>query len=117
MTPQEFVACVQKEVIHRNLAAYEDVVSTQPERVTDAVWQQIQQAYLSMNEDQRSALRLIARQAMIDTTSTILGILDGTTLLENYRENFCLSYGSSSQRLNGDLQDYFLASLEETPST
>jgi hypothetical protein len=42
-----------------------------------------------------------------------LGILDGTSILRDYRDDFCLMYGNDTDKLNGNLQDYFLADIEK----
>jgi hypothetical protein len=65
-----------------------------------------------MDEEQRAALRAFGRQVMIDTVSNLFGILDGTSILEHHREEFLLTYGKASDKLSGDLQDYFLAMYE-----
>jgi len=53
---------------------------------------------------------------MVDTVSNLFGIIDGTSLLETYREEFSLTYGKDTTRLNGDLQDLFLEAEETEPS-
>lgn len=115
MTPQDFVGCVRREVIEQNLRTYEDLLATPVDHIRDEQWRRIATNYVSMNEEQRTAVLVLTRKAMIDTASNILGILDGTSLLENYREAFALTYGAAGRQLNGDLQDYFLADLEERP--
>jgi hypothetical protein len=70
---------------------------------------------MTMDDEQRTALRAAVEQVMIDTISNIFGILDGSSILEKYREDFVLTYGESRSPLNGELQDYFLASLEDDP--
>ena len=114
MTPEEFVSCIRNEVLDGNLRTYVDLLNNTPaEGAADEYWQELLQAYSSMNERQRSALRLMARQVMIDTISNLFGVLDGTSPLEDHRESFVLTYGAANEKLNGDLQDYFLAAEEE----
>jgi len=48
------------------------------------------------------------RQVSIDTVSSIFGVLDGVTLLDQFREDFAVTYDGGPP-LNGDLQDIFLA--------
>lgn len=113
MTPEDFAECIHDEVIEDNLKCYHDLLAKPSARIDDPVWQKISRAYETMSETQRNALHLMARQAMIDTASNILGILDGTSILRDHREEFSVIYGSAGDRLNGDLQDHFLARVED----
>jgi hypothetical protein len=115
MNAKDFIGCIRKEVISQNLKIYDDLLGTQSDRIADETWNKISRAFSTMSEEQRAALRLMARQAMIDTSSNILGILDGSSCLENYREDFNLTYGAPKTKLNGDLQDHFLGSIEDSP--
>ena len=45
---------------------------------------------------------------MLDTTSNLLGVLDGSSPLDAFRDEFKLTYGGSAQPLNGDLQSLLL---------
>ena len=48
---------------------------------------------------------------MIDTVSTFLAVLDGVQFLEGQDEELVLLY--NKKKINGDLQDIFLAEVEE----
>lgn len=50
--------------------------------------------------------------AVVNTLSSLLGILDGSTFLSSENENFILKTEGSDTIINGDLQDIFLG-LEE----
>ena len=112
MTPEEFAKNIMKEVVDSSLVEYRNIYeTTQPHQATDPYWQRALTLYMSLSAEQREVLFQIIRQISVDTTSHILGILDGSSYLEGADEEFNLSYGLNN-RLNGDLQDYFLA-LEE----
>jgi hypothetical protein len=113
MSPKDFAGCIHREVIEDNLRSYDHLLARPLEQIRDATWRKIAQTYATMNNDQQEALRLLARQVMVDTASNILGILDGSSILESYRKEFSLTYGTDSDRLNGELQDYFLAEMED----
>ena len=49
---------------------------------------------------------------MVDTTSNILGILDGVSGLGGLDNNFHVYSGDSKEILNGDLQSFFLEKEE-----
>ncbi len=109
MTPKEFVSCIQRSVLKENLGIYLEILATSNAEVKDAAWRQVIAGYATMNEEQRRSVVAFISKVMLDTASNILGILDGTCLLEGYREEFVLTYGDSKEKLNGDLQDYLLS--------
>ena len=113
MSPQDLVNCIREEIIKQNLIVYDELLARPPDQVSDDHWRSVVRAYSTMSEEQQVSLRMLAKQAMVDTVSNLLGVLDGTSLLQNYRDDFVLKYGSSGDKLNGDLQDFFLASLED----
>ena len=115
MTPKSFANSIRKEVIEQNLDYYRDLLAMPYEQVKDGKIREIVHAFASMTKAQKESMLSIVEQAMIDTASNVLGILDGTTILANDREDFSLRYGDSDVLLNGDLQDYFLADIEENP--
>jgi hypothetical protein len=116
MTPKDFADCIRREVIRDNLGYYNDLLARPPDRIRPGgVWQKIVKAFGTMNDEQQEALLTLTQQAMVDTASNILGILDGSSILQDYREEFLLRYGESPDRLNGALQDHFLAGMEDGP--
>jgi hypothetical protein len=115
MTPQDFVSCIRNEVVEQNLKTYGNVCSMPADEIRDPQWREIARACSTMTESQLAAVSHFTKKAMIDTASSILGILDGTCILANYRKLFFLKYGDSDVPLNGDLQDFFLADLEDNP--
>jgi hypothetical protein len=115
VTPQEFSACLRREVIDQNVKVYDRLLTAPPADVRDDRWRAVAAAYTTMNKEQQTAVRTLVRRVMIDTVSTLLGILDGSSLLDRHREDFRLTYGKDRTTLNGDLQDYFLADVEENP--
>jgi len=105
MTDHEFVSTLRKEVLN-NYELYENMLSTPIEQAQDEYWRRLLLMYSQVSEEQRSVMISIFRQVIIDTSSTILGILDGTS--GDQKKEFRLTYGDSEQ-LNGYLQDIFLA--------
>lgn len=112
MTPQEFVLCIRREVLEQNLVAYRQNLE-RPALITtgrDTQWPRMAELYQSLTEEQRRQFVEGVRQVMVDTLSNVLGILDGSTLLEKHRDYFHLTYGDDPQAINGELQDLFLSS-------
>jgi hypothetical protein len=117
MKPTDLVNCIRREVLEQNMSHYDRLHSLQASAVRDGRWQRIAASYSKMDTEQRLAIRLTIEQAMIDAISNILGILDGSSILEKHRDYFTLTYGESKSQLNGELQERFLASLEDEPLT
>ncbi len=113
MTPEQFIECLRREILEDNIAVYEQQLAESAEKARDTQWKAMLEAYQSMNGDQQSAVKFLLRQVLLDTLSNVLGVLDGSCLLKNYREGFSLTYGKSPEKLNGFLQDYFLAAEED----
>ena len=118
MPPEEFVSSIYKKVVTDGIVHYDEILSRgtnsiDPKRIRNWDWHYILKAYETMNDGQRAALKLMARQATVDTISYILGIIDGPVILPKFREDFVLTYGDPPVQLNGDLQDIFLALEEE----
>jgi hypothetical protein len=67
----------------------------------------------SLTPRQRKVLADFARQGFIDGVSTVLGILDGSSGLDNYGSvDFDLRLRGGKKKINGDLQDYFLEAIQ-----
>ena len=110
MTSEEFTAALEREVLDSNLGDHQKMLAMDPKAIRDPLWKEIATGYASMNDQQRSATEKLARLVAVDTISTLLGILDGGTLLRQHRGDFELSYNGT--KLNGDLQDLWLEAIE-----
>jgi hypothetical protein len=113
---REFVTQLRKQVIDGNLAAYRNMLASPSATITDPQWIQITKAFASMTDSQRDAVMTLVRKVIVDTTSNILGILDGSSLLRGFRESLVLEYGPDRERLNGDLQDILLEAEGQSES-
>jgi hypothetical protein len=111
MSPAELVQALLQEVVEGNTREYSKMLSTSASTARDPTWKQILTARESMDPAQRGALDVLVKQVVVDTVSTILGILDGPTVLPRFRGPFTLTYESGA-KLNGDLQDLFLEATE-----
>jgi hypothetical protein len=110
MTAKQFVLIMQSQVIDQNLCEYKRILlKTNSQEANDPYWLKTVALYNSLNTEQKLHFDTIMRQIMVDTTSNILGILDGSSFLDNYRGEFCLTTDDSGEKINGDLQDVFLS--------
>ncbi|WP_458737161.1 hypothetical protein [Pseudomonas chlororaphis] len=113
MKPKDFVAGLRENVIDENISIYKNLFSnTSIEKVTDQYWKNVLALFQSLPSEQQAVFFELIRQTMIDTTSNILGILDGVSTLNGANDEFALTYGKSQETLTGDLQSLFLAEEE-----
>lgn len=108
MNPSTFVKLLRKTVIEENLVSYQKLLSTTKE-ASDPVWRSILPIYHNLNEEQKVAFFNFLRVVEVNTLSHILGILDGSSSSYEINEDLVLISDQSSEKINGDLQDIFLA--------
>lgn len=112
MNSNDFVTSLKKSVIDENLSIYKDLFTkTSADKISDEYWKKALTLFNSLNHEQQETVFQIIRQIMVDTTSNLLGIIDGTSYIEGTDEELELTYGKNN-RLSGDLQSIFLASEE-----
>ena len=113
MRPEGFVQLLRTEVVDSNMRIYAELLQeTDRSKVSDEYWRSTLALYDSLSENERRTLMMIMRQSAVDAISTILGILDGTVLTKGGLNDIKL-LDESDHKLNGDLQDYFLASEDD----
>lgn len=113
VTPENFVTQVRSAIIADNMAIYKSLfTSTAVSEATDPYWKRALTLFGTLNEADRAVLFEVIRQTMVDTVSNVLGVLDGSSTLGTSRENFVLTTKTDVTKLNGDLQDLFLAEEE-----
>jgi hypothetical protein len=112
MTPEAFVDAILSEVLDSNVRFYREALEGS-EEATDPYWIASRSFYSRLPAAEREVVIRMMQQSAVDTISNIFGILDGTSTLEAYSEDFKLTYGARGKKLNGDLQDLFLAQIEE----
>ena len=115
MNPEDFILGIKAAVVEDNICIYKNLLSsTSIKDVTDDYWKQSLTFFNSLNAEQQQALFEIIKQTIIDTTSNILGIIDGVSIIEGATDDFSLTYGKDKIPLSGDLQSLFLAETEKT---
>lgn len=112
MSPEAFVNAILSEVLDSNIRFYREALEGS-EEATDPYWIASRSFYSRLPAAERELVIRMMQQSAVDALSNILGILDGTSTLDGYGEDFTLEYGASKKKLNGDLQDLFLAQIEE----
>lgn len=101
-------------VVDEGVSSYKNIFA-HPGTVTDPYWARVLALYRSLPRGQRKVILDIMRQVQIDTVSHVFGILDGSTGLDGRARDFELTAKARKRkvRLDGDLQDLFLALEEE----
>ena len=112
MNAETLVNAVIESVLDKNTSFYRETL-THSEGATDPYWIAALAFYSSLSERQQDVVIRMMQQAVIDTISNIFGVLDGSSALPGMPERFRLTYGSSPEKLNGDLQDLFIGEMEE----
>lgn len=92
---------------------YRDSLKTPLAETTDPLYRDVIALHNSLTPRQRKVLAAFARQGFIDGVSTVLGILDGSSGLGSFGSvDLHLTVRGGKKKLNGDLQDYFLETIE-----
>ena len=114
MYPEEFIEKLKEQIIDDNLVIYKKIYESTiiDEKVEkDPYYGDALVFYRSLPTKQKEIIFKIIRQTIIDTTSTILGIIDGPVSLEGVHGDFLLTYKAPNEIetiLSDDLQTYFL---------
>lgn len=114
MTVEQFVKALRSGVIDDNMRAYAEVVASRhADDVADVHWKRVLGLFSSASPEQRDVIFAIMRQVAVDTVSSVFGILDGVSAIEDLPGEITVTY--EGETVSGELQDYFL-SLEEAAS-
>lgn len=118
MNTKEFVKEFINTVSDEYIDIYKDIYSStliDNKIKKDPYWFDALTFYQSLSENDKKILFKIIKQTTIDTTSTILGIIDGPVSLNQISGDFMLTYTENEKTviLSGDLQDEFLTKLRE----
>ncbi|CAM4172351.1 hypothetical protein F901_02605 [Acinetobacter dispersus] len=115
MHSDDFVEKLRENLLIDYVQTYREIYeSTQIDNKIekDPYWFSVLSFYNSLKENEKDVLFKIIQQTVVDTTSNILGIIDGPVYLEGFNGDFSLSYQEGKDQeviLNGDLQDSFLS--------
>ncbi|MEC1180001.1 hypothetical protein P9B03_15985 [Metasolibacillus meyeri] len=111
INPVDLVLDIKRDIYLEHISGYEKVLNTP---ITDSADTLTEGArfYQSLDENQRNVLLSLMRNSISDTISSVFAWLDGVYYLENQTENIELKFEQSPDKLNGYLQDIWLA-IEE----
>lgn len=113
MSPEEFVAGLRSGVIDENLTIYRGLFTENtPDDAEDPYWKRALALFIELPADKRAVFFEILRQVSVDTTSNLLGVLDGVNPIRDRFIQFSV-VDEDGSTLSGDLQDHFLIQEEE----
>lgn len=116
MKQQEFISRIRTEIIDQNLAIYRELFANNDvTSASDPYWKRALGLHSSLSAEQRDVLFQIVRQVMVDTSSNLLGVLDGVNWFEGQSEGFKLTTEGGAEKLNEGLQDLLLGMEEDDP--
>ena len=114
MNDEEFSKIIHAQVIgEQQIHICNQLNCTDSKSAHEDAWADVLEALSGLTPEIKSKIAVFATQMCVDSVSHVLGILDGTSILENHRDEFKLTYGKSKKTLNGDLQTYFLTEREQ----
>ncbi|WP_138756391.1 transposase [Paenibacillus sinopodophylli] len=114
MNDEEFIKDIYQLIVRDNLEIYRNIFTkTDITTITDPYWKRAMQLFEELPEENKEILLNIIEQVQVDTTSTLLGILDGVISLRDLEIELKLTTKGQEAVLNGDLQDKFLEFDEE----
>jgi hypothetical protein len=82
------------------------------ENVSDPYWKRALTLFNGLSAEQQEVFFEVIRQIAVDTTSNVLGVIDGVNALDRAEDQFVLTCESGAE-LSGDLQSLFLAEDEQ----
>ena len=109
MTPKQLINGLRSFVIDENVAIYRDLFGkTSVKETTDLYWKRALDLFNRLSPEQQETFFEIIRQIAVDTTSNILGVIDGVSPIKGAVGDISL-LSDNKQKLSGDLQSLFLA--------
>ena len=113
MTPQKFVSQLRKEVVDENAAIYRGLFLNTPiKKASDPYWKRALELFGHLSAEQKEVFHEVIRQVVVDTTSNVLGLVDGVNTLQDV--NGELELRLDGKKISGDLQSLFLVEEERS---
>ena len=112
MEAEQFVELINQSIFRENTTFYKrKLEELDINKVKDPYWSKVLYLYQNLNSEQKDTLVRLIEQVQIDTISTLLGVLDETVFITE--ETFDVNVTVNNTKVNGDLQDMFLATDED----
>ncbi|WP_180171510.1 hypothetical protein [Acinetobacter sp. YH12023] len=110
MDSKELAHLLKKGIINENLEIYKGLfIDYSPSEIKDPYFIDAISFFNNLPDEHKRIFFSILRQVMIDSISNVLGVIDGSSSLEEHDGDFSLLYEGKSLEY---LQDYFLSQFE-----
>jgi len=109
----KFIKSLRRTVLEGDLEDYSRILSEDITEVNDQTWKPIVLKYQVLSDGEKKEFVNFIRMIEVNTISHVLGIIDGSSYLDESNEEFQLICGSDGKIISGDLQDYFLGAEED----
>lgn len=114
MNSKDFAIGLRSVVVDENIEIYRDLfMNISIEDASDAYWKRALTLFNSLSNEQQDVFFEVVRQIAVDTTSNVLGVIDGVNSIKGMDAEFMLMYDGENCPLNGDLQSLFLVEEEK----
>ena len=109
----EFIKSLYDSIVEENIQLYQEEFSNTVDsnEVLDEYWSKVLNFYEDLSEERKEILMSIIKQTIIDTISNVLGIIDGSSTLNDCDLEPKLLLDNKDTE--NELQDTFLAYIEE----
>ena len=108
---EKFIQQLYKVVVSDGISEYRNLLdNTVLEKVTDEYWKNTLELYEKLSYEEKEKMIKFAEHIMIDTISSVFGILDGSSTLSE--ENFDFDVMINGVSTENELQDTFLEYIE-----
>lgn len=109
---EKFIRSVYKTVVEGGKNIYRDLYeNTEITERTVKYWKNALKLYHALDDNQKNVFINIIEQTMVDTISSIFGVLDGSSTLDGEEFEFEVKINGISTE--DELQDTFLEFIEE----
>lgn len=113
MSPEQFIKGVHVSVITNTIDVTQHLFETTDiSKATDPYWIKAQGLFDKLDQNDRDILISMMRQSAVDTTSMMLGALDGSSMLKGQDSEVEVTTKDTKELLSGDLQELFLQAEE-----
>jgi len=109
MNPEIFIQILKNEILKNNLDSYRAILEN---KNTQKFWPDMVSFCQQLSKDQLDLYFKNVEQIIVDTASSILGVLDGNSYFGGYQDDFNLTYSNNKSKINGFLQDLFLEYIQ-----
>ena len=110
---EKFIKSIYKTIVEEGRETYRDLYeNTKVTEQTVDYWKRALELYHSFDNIEKKVFIDIIEQTIIDTLSSVLGVLDGSSSLDGINFEFDVKINGVSTE--DELQDVFLGFIEES---